>query len=292
MAPVVRLAAWLAATRTAVYLHGLDIIADSKLYRRFWLPSIRGMHACIANSRHTASLARDAGVDPTKLTVIAPGVDVSRTGTAAGAREFRDTHALADAPLLLSVGRLTLRKGLAEFVANALPTIVARHPSTILVVIGDDAPDAILKGNAGERDRIMALATSLGLASSLRILGPVPQTTLDSAYAASAVHVFPVRDVPGDVEGFGMVAIEAAANGLPTVAFATGGVPDAVATGISGLLVPAGDYPGFVDAVDELLRGGCDGHAASCRQFASAFTWERFGDAARGVLDRLTRVRP
>ncbi len=290
VAPVVRLAAWLAAARAAVYLHGLDIIADSSLYRRFWLPSIRGMHACMTNSRHTASLARDAGVDSMTLAVIAPGVDVSRTGTAAGAREFRLTHALADAPLLLSVGRLTVRKGLAEFVANALPAIVARHPSAILVVIGDDAPDAILKGNAGERDRIKALAASLGLASNLRMLGPVPQATLDSAYKASTVHVFPVRDVPGDVEGFGMVAIEAAANGLPTVAFATGGVPDAVATGISGLLVPAGDYPGFVAAVDELLRDGYEGHAASCRQFASAFTWERFGGEARGVLDRLTSV--
>ena len=142
-----------------MYLHGLDIIADSKLYRRFWLPSIRGMHACIANSRHTASLARDAGVKPTKLTVIAPGVDVSRTGTAA--RKGAATPTLWQMPPPAFRRPLTLRKGLAEFVANALPTIVARHPSTILVVIGDDAPDAILKGNAGERDRIMALA-SLG----------------------------------------------------------------------------------------------------------------------------------
>jgi phosphatidylinositol alpha-1,6-mannosyltransferase len=273
-------------------LHGLDIIAPSKIYQSLWLPAIRRMQACLVNSRHTASLAQAAGVEPKRVTVIAPGVEVRPEVPTDAVASFRASYDLGDVPLMLSVGRLTLRKGLSDFVAQALPAIVEAHPLAVLVLIGDDAPDAILKGAAGERERIVAIAANLGLSANVRMLGPVAESVLRSAYAACDVHVFPVREVPGDVEGFGMVAIEAAINGLPTVAFAVGGVPDAVADGVSGTLVPAGNLDMFGSAVKEVLAVGRKHYEASCRAFAEQFSWERFGVEVRAVLARLEASKP
>jgi phosphatidylinositol alpha-1,6-mannosyltransferase len=82
-----------------------------------------------------------------------------------------------------------------------------------------------------------------------------------------------------------MVAIEAAAHGLPTVAFAVGGVPDAVSPGRSGHLVHPGDYAGFAQRTCELLAAGRDTTLrASAREFAATFTWDIFAMRLRESL--------
>jgi phosphatidylinositol alpha-1,6-mannosyltransferase len=97
--------------------------------------------------------------------------------------------------------------------------------------------------------------------------------------------VFPVKDIPGDVEGFGMVALEAAAHGLPTVAFGAGGVPDAVADGVSGSLVPAGDYPQMAACIDRYLAGDWGSVSpASCVAFAEDFAWPGYGERLRSLI--------
>jgi phosphatidylinositol alpha-1,6-mannosyltransferase len=199
---------------------------------------------------------------------------------------FRERHQLGDGDILLSVGRLTARKGLAQFVEQALLRILRGRPGTTLVVIGDDAQDALAGHGTNERARILDIAQNLGIPSAVRMLGPVSEDDLRAAYDASTVHVFPVRDVPGDVEGFGMVAVEAAAQGLPTVAFACGGVPDAVADGVSGRLVAAGDYASLAEAVIEVSEAGRDVFDQPCRAFAAGFEWSIFGNKMRAILPR------
>lgn len=81
-----------------------------------------------------------------------------------------------------------------------------------------------------------------------------------------------------------MVAIEAAAHGLPTVAFATGGVVDAVASGRSGLLVAPGDYPALAEAISQVLAGPRDPWCDGAVDFARGFAWPIFGDRLRAVL--------
>src|SRR3546814_12287140 len=85
-------------------------------------------------------------------------------------------------------------------------------------------------------------------------LGTITDDALLSVvYKAASAHIFPVREIPGDPEGFGMVAVEAAAHGVPTIAFATGGIVDAVAEGESGRLIRTGDYGAFAGIVVESL---------------------------------------
>jgi phosphatidyl-myo-inositol dimannoside synthase len=283
-APVAWLCARLAGARLVTYVHGLDLVVQSRVYQWCWLPFIRASDLLLANSAHTAMLATSRGIAPARIAVLHPGTGVPPLDPAAAAA-FRARHALGDRPLLLSVGRLTRRKGLAEFVAGALPMIVAGHPAALLLVVGDEASDALHGSTGSERERILAAARAAGVESNLRFLGRCDETTLQAAYQASDCHVFPVLELPGDVEGFGMVALESAAHGLQTVAFAVGGVPDAIAAGRSGFLIEAGRYTTFADAVLSIL--GQPAHAAdigACREFASANDWDAFGRRLRQLV--------
>ncbi len=282
-APMAWLAARASGAKFAVYLHGLDVIAPSAIYQRLWLPFIRAADLVLVNSANTAGLAQGRGVRAERVRVLHPGTNLPGLDPASGV-EFRRRHALGAAPVLLSVGRLTRRKGLAEFVARALPAILAQSPGARLVVIGAEAGDALHGHGGGERERILASARAQGVEASLLFLGSCDEATLSAAYQAAQLHVFPVLDLPGDVEGFGMVALESAAHGLPTVAFAVGGVPDAVAPPATGALVPGGDYDRFAGAVIEQLAIGPDSRRrATCLAFAADKAWPVFGARLRAL---------
>jgi len=218
--------------------------------------------------------------------VLNPGTEVPPLQAGAG-EAFRSRQGLGDRPLLLSVGRLTRRKGLVEFVRGALPAIAARHPGVQLVVIGEEAADALHTAAGSERERIEAAAQAAGVSAQLRFVGRCSGEELAQAYQAAQVHVFPVLEQPGDVEGFGMVALESAAHGLRTVAFAVGGVPDAVSPGVTGALVPSGDYAGFADAVSAMLSAPASaGQVEAGREFARGKDWQAFSRRLRELLGR------
>jgi phosphatidylinositol alpha-1,6-mannosyltransferase len=287
VAPIVWVAASLSRARAALYVHGLDLVVDNAVYRALWLPFVRRADRIIANSRNTATLAIAAGVPFSHTIVVNPGTSLPETCVSSRllAAAFREKHGFGDSKILLSVGRLTARKGLANFIDQVLPGVVHVHSSAILVVIGDDAQDALAGGDTSQREQALAAAVRRGLEDRVRFLGAVLEDELVAAYAASDVHVFPVRDVHGDVEGFGMVAIEAAANGLPTVATAVGGVPDAVAEDVSGYLVPPEDAVAFVQAVNTVLHRGRGVFDVKARAFAHGFAWARFGERMRCALE-------
>jgi phosphatidylinositol alpha-1,6-mannosyltransferase len=284
-APIAWLAARCAGGRMAVYLHGLDIVAPSRVYQWLWLPFIRRCDLALVNSANTAGLAQRAGVRSRTTHVLHPGCDLPTLNVAA-ADEFRQRHGFAQRPVLLSVGRLTQRKGLAEFVAKALPAIATHHPDVLLLVIGDEATDALHARAGSERERIFAAARIGAVVQNLHFFGRCDDATLSAAYQAADVHVFPVLDLPGDVEGFGMVALESAAHGLPTVAFAVGGVSDAVLDGHTGTLIGPGDYAAFGDAVIRQLACSRESaNIAACREFAAGKTWPVFGERLRSLMD-------
>lgn len=284
-APFAWLAARLVGAKAVVYLHGLDIEATHRLYRVLWLPFIRRCDLVLVNSRFTHGLALKAGVDEARIQILNPGVDLPDLTQATAARQrFRERHDLGERPVMLYVGRITARKGLAPFVENSLPEILAAIPEAILVVIGDEPEQALLKGQS-LMARIERSLEKNGLGESVRFLGARAHDDpeISEAYFASDVHVFPVQDRPGDNEGFGMVAIEAAAHGLQTVAFAAGGVPDAVRPQESGTLVDSDNFPAFTNAVIDTLRATPDG-LNSAVTFAEQFGWAIFGQRLNKIL--------
>lgn len=289
-APIVWLAARVCGARAVVYLHGLDLVAPSRVYQALWLPFIRHCDLAIANSASTKALALGKGLKEARLQVLNPGVDVPELERGQHAADaFRERFQLGAGPLLLSVGRLTRRKGLAEFIAKALPLIVESRPEVILVVIGEEASDALRSHGASERQRILEAAKAVGLEQHVRLLGRCDEESLRNAYDACNLHVFPVLDLPGDVEGFGMVALEAAAHSMPTVAFTVGGVPDAVAHERTGTLVRSGDYEGFgrsVLAQLDWIREPSFRYA--CQEFARSKAWPVFSSRLNDMLNEIT----
>lgn len=284
--------AWLAAkasgTPWMVYLHGLDIVVDHVGYRRIFLPIIRRADAWLVNSYATAQLAIAAGLDANHLHILHPGVDIpEKLPSADQVQAWRKQHRLGNVPLMLSVGRLTRRKGLREFVLHALPEILATHPTARLVVVGEEPHAALTSATVG-LDALQEATRHIGAQDRLSILGVLSDEELGLAYRATSALIFPVLDIPGDIEGFGMVAIEAAAYGLPTVAFAVGGVPDAVSEGLSGKLLSPGDYSGMAKSVIHYLHGVPETTAITCRAFASDFSWSRFGVRLRQLCGALT----
>ncbi|MGB5261657.1 MAG: glycosyltransferase family 4 protein [Gammaproteobacteria bacterium] len=269
-----------------VFIHGLDLVVKSRLYQLVFVPAIRRCDRVIVNSRNTAKLAAAAGIERERIIVLHPGVELPLQSAQAGV--FRSRHGLQNNKLLLSVGRLIARKGIAEFIHQALPDIVSAHPGTMLVIIGDEPAEALQRGDPVLAGIQQAIA-STGLEQHILLLGRVEESELTAAYTDADCLIFPLRAVAGDVEGFGMVAVEAAAHGLPTVAFDEGGVSDALEHGKSGLLVTAGDYPAFSAAVRDVLNGvPATLSAQACRAHAASFHWDTFGDKLQQILHSCT----
>lgn len=272
--------------KTAIYLHGLDIVVDSFWYQRIFVPCLRTVGLTIVNSSSTRQLAIDRGVNQRRITVVNPGTEIPEMPSAEALAEFRSRHRIPFVKIIVFVGRMTRRKGLSAFIEKCLPAILSREIAAGLVIVGKD-PEQSLNQLGEEKDVISAVENSQ-YRDRIVFLGQLDDTELAACYAASDVQILPLKRIKGDIEGFGMVAIEAAAFGTPTVAFSLGGVADAIDSA-TGRLVPEGRYDEFAKAVLELLSGTViDGE--SCRKHAANFSWDivnaKFRKALTSELQR------
>jgi len=282
-APIAWLASKVCRARSAAYLHGFDITVKDKLYQRLWVPTFKKMDRIIVNSTPTKELAFAAGVPERKINIVYPGVSLPESPQPSDSiKAFKEEHGLVGKKVLLSVGRLTTRKGLREFVEQALPSIVQAEPNIMLLIVGD-APKDSLGAGIQTVESIQAQAKQSGVAEHIKFLGVITdKTRLATVYEAADIHVFPVRHIPDDPEGFGMVAIEAAAHGLASAAFATGGITDAVRHGESGYLAEKNNYAELSLHALQLLQQPMA--QKNIQGFAQGFAWEYFGTGVFSAL--------
>ena len=272
--PVTWILSGIAKARSVVFVHGLDLVVDNWIYQRFFVPFLRRHDRIVANSQNTRRIAIDKGCESARVQIVHPGSTIPLKPVPEETTSFRTSLGLENCKIVLSVGRMVRRKGLAEFLEEAWPRIVVLQPDAILLVVGDSPDNALLQDPKGAQ-RLVNAIERCGK-DTVRFLGSVEDDVLWNCYATADVLVFPLIRVKGDVEGFGMVAIEAAASGTPTVAFPVGGVVDAVADGVNGTLVPEGDYRAFADAVVSICNGGPPG-SSTCRTHALEFSWDEHG---------------
>jgi phosphatidylinositol alpha-1,6-mannosyltransferase len=152
---------------------------------------------------------------------------------------------------------------------QAMPQVLAGHPEAVLVIVG--------KGDYA--DHLKRLAWRLGLTDAVIFTGGVPQAILPSFYAAASVFAGPSRSRYGglEVEGFGIVYLEAQASGLPVVVGRSGGSPEALQDGRTGLLVDGTDPTVVASAINQLLTDPIKAKAMGQTGRAwvqSKWTWE------------------
>ncbi len=229
-----------------------------------------GATAAIANAHNTARLIRDVCGDAASppIHVVHPGFDPERFRPAAdGAAALRARFAGPDDLLLLSVGRLQRRKG-HDLAIEAVAALREELPHLRYAIAGD----------GDERARLEALAAERGVADRVRFAGVFRDDEVPALYAACDIFLLPNRVEGVDIEGFGIVFIEAAAASKPAIGGRTGGVVEAVADGETGILVSGTDAAELAGAIRRLaasedLRGRL-GTAARERALRE-FTWER-----------------
>jgi len=169
----------------------------------------------------------------------------------------------------LTVSRLEWHKGI-DTVIRALPAVRAAFPGARYAVVGVGAPDRAA--------RFAALAADCGVGDAVRFLGAVPEHELPAVYNAADLYVGASRRHELLVEGFGIALVEASACGLAVVGGRSGGVPDAVRDGETGLLVDSDDPAAVADGVrrllgDEALRRRMG--AAGRRAVETYYNWDR-----------------
>ncbi len=228
-----------------IYAHGEEITtwrqAGKFKAMRF---AYRHADRVIANSDFTRSELLKLGVQAERLTLIFPGVDIDRFKPDLPAGHLRLSLGLRpDQKLILSVGRLSRRKGFDQ-VIQALPKLAEKDIDAhyALIGIGEDL------------DYLTRLARTHGVADRVHLLGHVSADDLPLWYNACDVFAMPNRDIGGDTEGFGMVFLEAAACGKPCIAGDAGGTGSAVEDGVTGYRVDGSDPEQVVSSMDTLLR--------------------------------------
>ncbi|MFJ4239379.1 glycosyltransferase family 4 protein [Streptomyces iakyrus] len=179
-----------------------------------------------------------------RMAQLPPGVDEKTFHPGSGGDEVRARLGLTDRPVVVCVSRLVRRKG-QDTLIRALPRILAAEPDTVLLIVG---------GGPYEKD-LRRLAHETGVASAVRFTGAVPWSELPAHYGAGDVFAMPCRTRRGglDVEGLGIVYLEASATGLPVVAGDSGGAPDAVLDGETGWVVRGGSAEETADRITVLL---------------------------------------
>lgn len=219
-----------------------------------------------------------AGLSPaavSRMRRLAPGVDETVFRAGAGGAEVRARYGLGDQPVVVCVSRLVPRKG-QDALIHAWPRVLKAVPDAALLLVG----------GGPYRPALEKLRDELGLTGSVWITGEVPWDALPAHYDAGNVFAMPCRTRKRglDVEGLGIVYLEASATGLPVIAGDSGGAPDAVRAGETGLVVDGRSVISVAESVAGLLRNpvgaaamGEKGRAWVEREWRWTVQAQRFG---------------
>jgi glycosyltransferase involved in cell wall biosynthesis len=224
----------------------------------------------------------DRGVSPSSLDVVPNGVDTDRFGTVTptAVERVREKHQLGDGPVLLFVGTVMPRKGVAELV-QALDDVVDEHSHDVEVVL------------AGETDldtsyveRVETLISHGELHENITMPGFVPAEDLPALYQLADAFV-----VPSLEEGFGMTAIEAMAAGTPVVGTRVGALPNIIEPGRTGALADPGDVSGLAAAIEDVLSTTSESDTdveAAAKSQADKYSWPSIARELSDIYEEVT----
>jgi phosphatidylinositol alpha-1,6-mannosyltransferase len=235
-----------------------------------------------AITRYTARLIRPAVPASTRFSLLPPAVDAERFSPSIDGSGVRERYGLDGRSVVLCVSRLVRRKG-QDVLIRALSLLHRLVPDVSLVLVGEGPYRPALEALASEAP-----------AGTVVFAGAVADKDLSAYYSACDVFAMPCRSRVGglEVEGFGIVFLEAAAGRKPAVAGRSGGSDEAVEDEVTGLLVEGGEPKAVALAIAPLLRDRSFSAAmgrAGRERVERAFTWDRRTDQLARILARAAR---
>jgi phosphatidylinositol alpha-1,6-mannosyltransferase len=211
------------------YVHGEDVTgATTSRELHLLARQVLGRASLvIANSRNTERiLLGDWRLPSERVVVLHPGVDIERFAPASRDAGVRASLGWGNRPVMLTVGRLQKRKG-HDMLIRALPAVRRALPDVLYAILGEGE----------ERPALEQLVEEVGVRESVQFLGETDDQTLVRAYQQCDLFVLPNRQVGVDIEGFGMVLLEAQACGRPVLAGASGGTAETMRVPETGRIV-------------------------------------------------------
>lgn len=227
------------------YIHGEDVESAACSRELTWMAHrvLRNADLLVANSRNSANLLTGQwNVPESRVRVLHPGVDSSRFVPADRNEAVRSSLGWHDRTVVLTVGRLQKRKG-HDVMIQALGRIRESVPDILFAVIGDGA----------ERAEIERLTEAYRMTEHVQMLGEVDDATMIRCYQQCDLFALPNRQVGRDIEGFGMVLVEAQSCGRPVLAGASGGTRETMRLGETGVAVPCEEPERLAAEVISLL---------------------------------------
>ena len=283
LAPRARLAG---ASRVLASTHGHEVGWSMLPVARSVLRRIGdGTDVVTFVSRYTRSRFASAFGPAARLEYLPPGVDTDRFRPDPAARaELRARYGLGERPTAVCLSRLVPRKG-QDALIKALPSIRRRVDGAALVIVG----------GGPYLDALRKLATDCGVAEHVTFTGGVQAAELPAHHAMADVFAMPcrTRGAGMDVEGLGIVYLEASATGVPVIAGLSGGAPETVRHNKTGLVVDGRSVDEVAEAVVELLadRDRAAAMGATGREWVtSQWRWDTLAARLADLLGRAGRI--
>jgi phosphatidyl-myo-inositol dimannoside synthase len=270
-------------TKVVVITHGMDLLSYDfargfrrRVLRRY-LPKV---DLVISNSKYTESIVAAIGVAQSRRVVLTPGVDLPKESLSK--IECRNKLNLPiDGKVVLTIGRLVARKG-HKIAIDAIQSLQAFIPDLHYVIVGQGS----------EEQALLEYVKVKGLSNRVHFYNNVSNTEI--AYKAADIFIFPsITGAHGDVEGFGMVSVEAQVYGLPVIGTNVGGVPETFQNNITGILVPPNDSNRISDALKRLFQNPIEitRMNKAAKEFANQnFSWSKRREKLLQYLNLITEI--
>ncbi|HEX6684515.1 MAG TPA: glycosyltransferase family 4 protein [Candidatus Limnocylindrales bacterium] len=257
------------------FTHGLEVAVTRLPVKRQLMMRIAAEASVLtAVSEWTAARLRRVAGRQCRIELLAPPVSLQRFHPAVDGSAIRRRHGLGDAPVCVCVSRFVPRKGQDRLIAT-WPYVVSRVPGASLLLVG----------TGRDEQRLRRLAAASEVSTNIHFAGQAPAPELAAHYAAGDVFAMPCRTraFGTDLEALGIAFLEAAAVGLPVIAGSSGGAPETVAHGVTGLVVNGAGNAAVGKAIADLLADpararamGDAGHRRIRERFALEAVSERF----------------
>ena len=257
-------------------VHGRDIVFPFKLYQMVVPWFLKRLDKIICISEQTREQVLTRAIPLEKTVVITNGISIEnhrfgiRSNFHIDSVEKIINQSLDGKTVLLTVGRLVKRKGVNYFIRQVFPRVLETETKVIYFIVGKGPYRSVIEQSVRE----------LNLQDRVFFFGQVDKELLDTVYAVADIFVMPNIPVEGDMEGFGLVALEANLAGLPVVASDLEGIKDAISHGENGCLIEYNNTEKFVSTISDLIRDPSrrKKFGKKAREFViSHYSWYRIG---------------